>query len=112
VQVAGIIFRTKQMQKDSNETNRLEWVDFKSMTNEEMLSFLKSFKPEPLPICLPVGWPKRLVFTTLDQIESIEVWLDQKIIQVHIKNVGPVGIPDTEFYRDLLNIGFTPAEGG
>ena len=47
---------------------------------------------------------RRIIHTTLDQIESIEVWLDQKIISVYLKHIGIVSVPDNKYYRSLLQM--------
>lgn len=75
-----------------------------SLTDKEIVQYLQQIdKPNGFPIALPADH-KRIIFTSLDQIESIEVWLEQKIISVVIKNIGKVSVPDNDHYRTMLGI--------
>jgi len=96
----------KTLEEAIEEADKQGWLSLKpiSMTDKEIVEYLKQIdKPNNLPIALPADG-KRVIFTSLDQIESVEVFLGHNALNVYIKNVGKVGLPDTEYYRELLGI--------
>lgn len=96
----------KTLEEAIEELDKQGWMSSKpvSMTDKEIVEYLKQIdKPNNLSIALPAEG-ERVIFTSLDQIESIEVFLGHNALNVYIKNVGKVGLPDTEYYRELLGI--------
>lgn len=92
--------------KALEEATKEGWMSLKpsSLTDKEIVQYLQQIdKPNGFPIVLPADH-KRIIFTSLDQIESIEVWLERKIISVVVKNIGKVSVPDNEHYRTMLGI--------